>query len=282
MKREPMQAFPGAADDQMSRSLFQLEATPDANAWRLPVERRLCAGKRERPFMYGGVGLAAAVSAAEQSCRRPVNWATAQYISFARPGAVVELGVSVLAGGGQTSQVAVQERVDGQLVIIVHAALGARAGADPDQWLCAPAAPAPQDCPAVRHLGFVEGGVESRFEVRLAEGRYPDGSSLSGRGESGRVRLWIRSKEGCAVTAQLLSVVADFVSVAANHAVGRYVGAHSLDNTIRFGDLHDSEWILCDAQIEALNHGILHAAMRLFSEEGRLLATASQSLILRG
>ena len=266
----------------MSRLLFELEATEDPYRWRLPVELRLCAGSRERPFMYGGVGLAAAVSAAEQSCGRPVNWATAQYVSFARPGSVMELKVSVLAGGGQTSQVQVEERMDGQTVIVVHAALGARSDAATDQWLLTPPAPAPLTCPLVRHRGFVEGGVEGRFDIRLADGRYPDGGAIVGRGESGRVLLWIRSKEGCVTGAQLLSVIADFVSVAANHAVGRYVGAHSLDNTIRFGEAQDSEWILCDAQIEALNHGILHASMRLFSEQGRLLATASQSLILRG
>ena len=45
-------------------------------------------------FMFGGVGLAAAVGAMERTCERPVIWATAQYLSYARPPSV---GVSTMS-----------------------------------------------------------------------------------------------------------------------------------------------------------------------------------------
>ena len=79
----------------------------------------------------------------------------------------------------------------------------------------------------------------------------------------------------------MLAIMADHVPSGVGAALGREAGGNSLDNTIRFLDLVETEWVLGDISIIAAARGFAHGAIRLFSEDGRLLATASQSLIVR-
>ena len=79
----------------------------------------------------------------------------------------------------------------------------------------------------------------------------------------------------------MLAIAADYVASAIADATGLHAGGNSLDNTIRFGKIVPCEWILCDVEIESLVHGIVHGRMHLYSSDGILMATASQSMILR-
>jgi acyl-CoA thioesterase len=54
-----------------------------------------------------------------------------------------------------------------------------------------------------------------------------------------------------------------------------------LDNTIRIRELRATEWVCCDIHIDGVNAGFVHGHMHLFAEDGTLMATASQSGILR-
>ena len=42
-----------------------------------------------------------------------------------------------------------------------------------------------------------------------------------------------------------------------------------------------TRWVLCDIQLSAAQRGFVHGHLRLFAEDGTLMATASQSLVLR-
>lgn len=108
--------------------MFELTATHNSHRWYLTVEKNLCAGPSDRQFLFGGVGMAASIQAMEQTCGRPVIWATAQYLSFARPGKIVDLDVWVPVTGRQTSQANVLLHIEDQKIIAVQAALGARDG----------------------------------------------------------------------------------------------------------------------------------------------------------
>jgi acyl-CoA thioesterase-2 len=55
----------------------------------------------------------------------------------------------------------------------------------------------------------------------------------------------------------------------------------SLDNTLRVVQLRDTEWVLCDIRIHALVGGYAQGIAFLWSQDGELLATASQSLAVR-
>ena len=76
-------------------------------------------------------------------------------------------------------------------------------------------------------------------------------------------------------------MIADFVPQATSHAVGYHAGGNSLDNTVRFARITPTEWTLCDIRIEAIESGVTHGSIHLFNQEGDLMATCSQSLILR-
>jgi acyl-CoA thioesterase len=260
--------------------LFDLKATHNPHRYYLPVAMNLCAGIPERRFLFGGVGLAAAISAMERTCDRPVIWATAHYLAFARPGSVVDLDVWVPVEGNSISQASVVEHIDDQKIITVNAALGDREDDYTDQWLTIPDVPAPMDCPDVHNPRAGADALQGRFEVRLAGGRYPGSSLADGRGD-GKLRVWIRSTEGLVADRLLLAVMADYVSEGIGNALGFPAGGNSLDNTIRYGRVEPVEWVLCDTRIESVHRGIVHGAMRLFSPDGTLMASASQSLILR-
>ena len=127
----------------MASEFFDLRATHNPHRWFLPVTREVVVGHGVEPFLFGGVGMAAAVRAMERTTERPVIWATAQYLSFARLGQVVDLDVWVPSAGRHTSQARVIGHVRDHEIITVNAALGERPGRIAGQWLQAPAAPCP-------------------------------------------------------------------------------------------------------------------------------------------
>ncbi len=264
----------------MIQEFFSLQPTHNSHRWFLPVTREITTGPPDKLFLFGGVGLGAAIAAMERTLGRPAIWATAQYVSFARLGSVVDFDVRVLNAGNNLTQARVVAHIHDREILVVSAALGQRQGPS-DQWLTARPAPPPDDCPQVLHWRRDESPLASRLEKRLIEGRFPDGQPVSGRGATGQLRLWVRSTENVPVSAPFLAVVADFAVEATTHALGRYAGGNSLDNTIRFGPIVATEWLLCDLEIEALHCGVTHTTMKIFSETGILMATASQSLILR-
>ena len=58
-------------------------------------------------------------------------------------------------------------------------------------------------------------------------------------------------------------------------------GGNSLDNTLRIARLVPTEWVLLDIRVHAVERGFGHGLVHMFAEDGTLLATASQSCIVR-
>ena len=79
----------------------------------------------------------------------------------------------------------------------------------------------------------------------------------------------------------MLAIMADHVPAGVGAALGRNAGGNSLDNTIRFRHIVPTRWVLCDIGIQGVHGGFAHGDMRLFAQSGELMATASQSMILR-
>ncbi len=265
----------------MAASFLDLRATHNPHRWVLPLTDRLCVGPPGASFMFGGVGLAAAIGAMEGTCRRPVIWATAQYLSFARPPSVVDLDVWVPAHGRHTSQARVIAHVGDKEILTVNAALGSKQSEWSHEWVRAPAAPSPEACEETERWKHGREDLHSAIEVRVAAGRHGRPGARGVFSADGRMLLWIRPRGGYAVDAAMLAVMADHVPSGIGNALGLDAGANSLDNTIRYRQVVATEWVLCDIQIEAVHGGFAHGAMRLYSDSGELMATASQSMILR-
>ncbi|MEN3975030.1 acyl-CoA thioesterase [Emcibacter sp. SYSU 3D8] len=253
-----------------------LKPTHNPHRWILPVVDAVATPGN---FLFGGCGLAAAISAMEQTCGRPAVWATAQYLSYARPPSIMDLDVIVPVSGKSSTQARVVGHVGDTEILTVNAALGSRDMELSGQWATPPDVARPDDCDPVPRWSKREGFIDSRVELRVARGRW--GMHDDGTPGDGRAVLWARIPEGVEMTAPMLAVIADKMPAGFSGALGHRVGGNSLDNTIRIHQIRPTEWVLCDIQVHAVHAGYGHGRMHLWSDDGVLLATASQSAIMR-
>jgi acyl-CoA thioesterase-2 len=265
-----------AHEGGMDPHFFDLHATHNPHRWFLPLTPGLCVGRPGEMFMFGGVGLASAIAAMEGTTGRPLIWATAQYLSYARPPSVVDLDVWTPSVGKYNTQARVISHVGDKEIVTVNAALGARPSEISEQWLTMPDAPPPEDCDPGEHWRGDGEGLHSRIEVRVAKGRY-GGDRVGAAEADGRSLLWIRPKGGFAIDAPMLAIMADHVPSGIGNALGKNAGG----NTLRIRRIVPTDWVLCDIRILGVHGGFGHGAMYLFAQDGELMATASQSLIVR-
>jgi acyl-CoA thioesterase II len=264
----------------MTNRFFDLRPSHNPHRWSLPLTAPICVGPPDQMFMYGGVGLAAAVSALEQTCGRPLIWATAQYLSFARPPSILDLDVRIYYKGRHTTQARVSGHVGEAEIITINAALGSRPDAFSQQWAKAPEVPRPEDCEQVRLWPDFGENYNRRVELRMPKGALrPRDGTIS---ENGRMALWARTVEEFEIDRAMLAVFADYVPSAIGPSLGEeLVGSNSLDNTLRIRRVVPTRWVLCDIAVAGMHDGFAHGEMRLFSEGGELMAIASQSMVVR-
>jgi len=260
-----------------AREFLGLEPTHNPNRWHFPVTPGISTGGG---FLFGGCGLGAAIAAMEATTERPVVWATAQYLSYAKPGAVVDVDVTVAVAGRQSTQARAVGHVADQEVFTVNAALGTR-DLDIERSFVTPVeVPPPEACDPrpLRVPGEVS--IMSRLDVRLASAQ--TWADLEGHpAPGGRSALWARIPEMLDPSAATLAILGDYVPFGIGQALGAFAGGNSLDNTLRVLRIVPTEWVLLDIQIEGIDHGFGHGTVRLFAEDGTLMATASQSTIVR-
>jgi acyl-CoA thioesterase II len=261
-----------------ARTWLGLEPTHNPMRWVLPVTPGI---STVGPFLFGGCALGAAIAALEHASGRPVVWATAQYLSYAHPPSMLDIDVTLAARGRSITQGRVVGHVADAEILTVNAALGSRDLDVEGSWVERPQVPAPEDC-EVR--GPRVPGTESimdRIDVRLADARA--WSDVDGNpSPTGRSMLWARMPDLLDLSSGAsLAILGDYVPFGIGQALGRAGGGSSLDNTLRVYRLVPTEWVLLDIRIHAVAHGFGHGVVHLWSEDGTLLATASQSTIVR-
>jgi acyl-CoA thioesterase len=259
-----------------ARAFYDLRTTADPRRWRFEVVPSLCSGLGA---LFGGCGLGACVEALEQVTGRPLVWATGQYLSYARPPAVVTIDVNEVVRGHQISQARAVAHVDGDEILTVNAALGHRDIPLAGQWAEMPSVAAPMDCPPREILDTHVGTIMDRIDMRLADARGFD--DLDGTPGTGRAALWVRLPGLLELTPATLSIVGDYVPFGISQALGKRAGGNSLDNTMRIASRAQTEWILADIRVHAIAGGFGHGLVHLWAENGTLLGTASQSTIVR-
>lgn len=254
-----------------------LEPTHNPMRWILPVTSGISTGHQ---FLFGGCGLGAAIAALEGSSGRPVVWATAQYLSYARPPEIMDIDVTIAVAGRGITQARAVGHVGDREILTVNAALGQRDIEVSGTWSTMPDVPPPDDCPA-RMPRFP--GAESlmdRMDVRLASARAMQ--DLPGPpSEDGRSSLWARLPDVLEMSAASLAILGDYVPFGIGQALGAQAGGNSLDNTLRMGTLVPTTWVLLDIRVHAVVNGFGHGVVHLWAEDGTLLAMASQSTIVR-
>jgi acyl-CoA thioesterase II len=264
-----------------AKEFLGLEPTHNPFRFHLPVRQGLSTG---HGFLFGGAGLGAAVEALETATSRPVVWATAQYLSYARTESVVDLDVKVAVSGHNITQARVTGHVADQEIFTVNAALGLRESTGDGEWAERPPAPHPNDCPPRVHRFGQEGSINELMDVRLVDAVSFEDLPLVGPGRpsvNGRSVVWARIPEVSEVSAMTLAILGDFVPFGVGQARGIQGGGNSLDNTLRMVQLVPTEWVLLDIRIQAIHNGFAHGLIHLWAEDGTLMATASQSVIVR-
>jgi acyl-CoA thioesterase-2 len=261
-----------------ARSWLGLEPTHNPHRWVLPVTDGL---STHGGFLFGGCGLGAAIEALEATTERPVVWATAQYLSYAMVGSMLDIDVTIAVSGHQITQARAVGHVADREVFTVNAALGTRPGQGEGQWETMPSVPSPDDLPGRTHpfAAADRQNITDRLDQRLAKGRPWD--ELEGNPGDGSAAMWIRLPDLLDMSAPALAILGDYVPFGIGQALGKLGGGNSLDNTLRVAQVVPTEWVLVDVRVHAIRNGFGHGLVHLWAQDGTLLGTASQSTIVR-
>lgn len=257
-------------------AFFGVTPGRDERTWDLPVVPELCSGMRT---LFGGATMGAVAEVVERLAGRPPVWLSGQFLSVAHPGDVVELEVHRPATGRRLSQVRVVGRGQRREIVHVAATLGSGSIATPEPpERPAPDVLAPEDSPPRPMLDRFAGTILDRVDIRLAQRR--DEAEPPGRLGRGRAGFWARLPELEASPAAM-AIIGDFVPAGLGAALGAPVIPQSLDNTLRIVRHDPTDWYLIEVQLDGAANGLAHGTATLWSQEGVVLATASQTTVLR-
>ncbi len=259
-----------------ARAFLGMEPAADDLHWQMPVKSEL---STPEGFLFGGCGLGAALVALEDAAKRPTVWATGHYVSYATTHSILEWEVTLAAVGRHTTHGRAVARVDGTEILTVDAALGADELEVRGVWVERPEVRSPMDCPPRLLPAIFHDSINETVEVRAAKGRHFE--EIDGTPGQPDSAMWIRVPRDVSVSAATLAIVGDYIPGAVSEPLGRRAMARSLDNTLRVVQLKPTDWVLCDIRIHALVGGYAHGTAFLWSEDGQLLAIASQSIGVR-
>ncbi|HJR26612.1 MAG TPA: thioesterase family protein [Acidimicrobiales bacterium] len=224
--------------------------------------------------LYGGTGLAMSVLALQAATGREVLWASTQFVSSPRLGASIEWTTEVLASGKRSSQVAVRATSGGQLVWTtigstgVPSADGLTARFQTMPEVSAPDASSPRD-------SFISAANPDSYtnKIELFEADIADSGVDAA--------IWVRRHDAGPFTPAAIAFSADFVPLAVARAAGKLGAGSSLDNSMRFRGGEGPAWILLELVGDFAHGGYGHGVVRVWGEDGELLATGSQTAAMR-
>ena len=251
-----------------------LSPTSVPNRWRVHVGDQVVTSAGA---LHGGCGFGAVIEAMVASSGRPLVWATAQFVSHAAAGSVLDLDVDLVVQGHRVTQARARLAHGDHEVLTVVGTFGTRDFPVERIWVDPPKIPAPHACPPRERGREV---LLDTWQARIARGRAPE--DLDGRPGSGSSASWYRLPEGRrTVTAGDLAVLGDFLILDLSDALGFQVTGNSLDNTLRVGTACASEWVLVEAQVSLVARGFGSVQACLWSDDGVLLGIASQTMVVR-
>ena len=259
-----------------ARTFLGMEPDGDDLHWRMRVTPQLTTPGN---FLFGGCALGAALVALESASGRPTVWATGHYLSYALTDAELLWDITLAAVGGHVTQGRAVGSVGGREILTVNAALGQDELAVGGVWVVPPVVPPPDQCPPRYLPEMFRNTIMDSVEVRSAKGRTFE--EMDGSPGSPDTALWARVPGHLTPSAATLAIFGDYVSGAVSQPLGRRAMGRSLDNTLRMVQLKPTEWVLCDIRMHALVGGYGQGIAFLWSEDGDLLATASQSIGVR-
>jgi acyl-CoA thioesterase II len=254
-------------------ALIDPQPTEAPNHWQMTAHRNLCLGPAGSKHISGGASLASVVETMERATGRPLIQAHAQFLAVPAAGTDFVIDLRCINQGRSITQVQAAIIADDADRAIIAATLGARGDSGSFTWERAEPPCRPDTAPPVPFVRLDDGDLHSRLDMRLAlDPRY---------NPTGRAMFWVRAPDASPVPAAFLALIADYLPEAIHMNIGRPAGAVSLDNSIRIIRRVATPWLLCDIQLSAIADGLFHGRMAIFTEDGALVATASQSGVVR-
>jgi acyl-CoA thioesterase len=284
---DPDLDVPGAGLRAVDQQLLGLQPDPDdPTQLSMVVLPHLC---RLDGRFYGGAAVAAALAASEAVTGRPALWSSTQLVATCDLGDEVRIAVDVVAGGRSVDQVHVRGTVNDRLLFN---AVGATATGHTDglhgTGPVMPSVPEPDACDewAVRRRVALDGlaaeGPAIGHHLVTDYREVPADADANAPGPMGRLLFWARlAGEHFPVPSTsspaTMAFLADVVPLAVARACGVEGAGTSLDNSLRVGEPADTEWVLLELIAHVTVGGYGHGDALVWSPDGRLLATASQS-----
>ncbi len=225
--------------------------------------------------LYGGTGLALAVLAMQAATRREVQWASTQFVSSPQQGATIEWRTEVLAAGKRASQLLVRATVGDEVAFTAIGSTGVPRAEDlTGQYQRMPAV-APPEASTPRERSFATAINPDSYtrKIELLE------ADLLEPGP--HAALWVRRRDDAPFTPAGIAFAADFVPMGVARAAGKEGAGASLDNTMRFRGGEGARWILLELIGDFAAGGFGHGTVRVWGEDGALLATGSQTASMR-
>lgn len=247
-------------------NLLQLKTEQD-QTWSMGVDRRLCLGPPGAKHLSGGACSAILIDALEQVTGKPLIQASVQFFKAPKVGDIVTVTLDHHKPGRSIDMASAAMTYAEELQVRLSGSFGIRRSIGDHQWTPDIEFTPPKKSTDIPFVRADPGDLHTILEMRLA-------APL----RDGRLVFWVRTPSHHMTSpARFLALIADYLPEAIHLSIERPAGAISLDNSIRVTGYELSEWTLCVTQLEAIQNGIFHGRMNIFSERSHLLATASQS-----
>jgi acyl-CoA thioesterase II len=242
-----------------------------AHASSIAIPGWLCLGPPGGKHLSGGAATALLAMRAQALADKPLVAISTQFLAPMPSGAVMDLHADIVRAGRNFVYADARLILGNTHAARAQAICGNRAGITAD-LIPFPSVDSPGNCPPMPWIRRDAGDQHDHLDIRLAEAPAvcPDRHGQRGG------RYWVALPPQFPMLA-MLAIAADYLPEMLHMRLGERVGAISLDNQLRIVGQQNSQWILCDATIEAAADGMFLGHIRLFSETGALLATGGQS-----
>jgi acyl-CoA thioesterase II len=240
----------------------------------VPAHAHLCLGPPGKKHMSGGVCTGVMAMALETRFARPLIQCSTFFMRAPERGTEAAIRIEPLQEGNTIVLARANLSSGGTQGAVLQASLGDFRGGDDLQWAGPIEAPAPETCERLPFIRQDPDDLHTQLDIRLA---HEPGSS-----RSGRLSWWVRAPEYVASQASaFLALIADYIPEAVHHGLGRPAGAISLDNNLRIIGRELTPWLYCETRLSAIRSGVFHGTMSLRNQDGRVLALASQTGLVR-
>ncbi len=259
-----------------SREFLGLDQLDNTPSYAMDVAYELCSGRGD---LWGGVALAAAMNAlSDQLQGMPLVFASAQFLSNKTRAEQLKIDCEIASQSRTVAQGYARGYLDDVDFLRVAACLGSRNSKEVADAPVPASIPHYDVCDDV-DLGDPRTAMHSHTQLRLAHGMF----GVTGQGspsDVGLLSMWVRMPR-VVNDIGALAILADYMLSGIGNSLGKVAYGVSLDNTIRAAHPVETDWVQCDITMDHIGNGFGYGTAHLFSEDGVLMATASQSVIVR-